>query len=260
MIVLGLVIPNPSIALLSVFGWAFVLYAFLMFKDVLKLSEGITGKESHWQLIYIAIITMVGYLSLIIDRFFIGALVPELISLISSIFLLTTGLIVALTLSRFLLSVGSKLSFKRVEYILYAYLIIAIVIVAMSAVNPGAGATAPNFLATAFIVVGDILIAWSFLVLASHTNEFKPFFRPGRPISLMLMSAALILPLHSVIGALSLTIFQVNPLLALSQAQLIESLTRLVTLSSVFVAGTLALYALREFKNNVLSVNLKGTG
>jgi len=259
-IVLGVVIPDPSIALLSVFGWAFVLYAFLMFKDVLKLSENITGKDSHWQLIYIAIITMIGYLSLIIDRFFVGALVPELIALISSVFLLITGLIVALTLSRFLISVGSKLSFRRVEYVLYAYLIIAIVIVAMSAVNPGPGATAPNFLATAFTVVGDVLIAWSFLVLASHTNEFKPFFKPGRPISLMLMSAALILPLHSVIGALSLTIFQVNPLLALSQAELIASLTRLVTLSSVFVAGTLALYALREFKDNVLSVNLKATG
>ena len=260
MIVLGVVIPDPSIALLSIFGWAFVLYAFLMFKDVLKLSEGITGKDSHWQLFYIAFITMIGYLALIIDRFFVGALVPELIALISSVFLMATGLIVALTLSRFLISVGSKLSFKRVEYVLYAYLIIAIVIVAMSAVNPGAGATAPNFLATAFIVVGDVLIAWSFLVMASHTNEYKPFFRAGRPISLLLMSAALILPLHSVIGAISLTIFQVNPLLTLSQVELIASITRLVTLSSVFVAGTLALYALREFKDNVLSVNLKGTG
>ena len=255
MIVLGVVIPDPSIALLSIFGWAFVLYAFLMFKDVLKLSEGITGKDSHWQLFYIAFITMIGYLALIIDRFFVGALVPELIALISSVFLMATGLIVALTLSRFLISVGSKLSFKRVEYVLYAYLIIA-----MSAVNPGAGATAPNFLATAFIVVGDVLIAWSFLVMASHTNEYKPFFRAGRPISLLLMSAALILPLHSVIGAISLTIFQVNPLLTLSQVELIASITRLVTLSSVFVAGTLALYALREFKDNVLSVNLKGTG
>ncbi|MCH8022751.1 MAG: hypothetical protein IH932_03300 [Thaumarchaeota archaeon] len=257
---MGLGIPDPSIALLGLFGWAFVLYAFLMFKDVLKLSEGITGKESHWKVIYIAIITMVGYLSLIIDRFFIGALVPELISLISSIFLLITGLIVALTLSRFLLSLGTKLSFKRVEYVLYAYLILVIIIVVISASNPDAGATAPNILATAFIAVGDVLIAWSFLVMASHTNEFKPFFRHRRPISLMLMSAALILPLHSVIGAISLTFFQMDPILALSQAEFIESLTRLATLSSVFVAGTLALYALREFKNNVLSVNLKSSG
>ncbi len=252
-------IPNPSIALLSIFGWAFVWYAFLMFKDVLKLSETITRKESHWQLIYIALITMIGYLSLIIDRFFIGALVPEFISLISSVFLLSTGLIVALTLSRFLISVGSKLSFKRAEYVLYAYVVIVILILAISVLNQNTGISAPNFLATAFIAVGEVLIAWSFLVMASHTEEFKPFFRHRRPISMILMSAALILPLHSVVGALSLTLFQVDPSSSLFQAQTTESLTRLISLSSVFVAGTLALYALLEFKNNILSVNLKST-
>ncbi len=211
-------------------------------------------------MIYIALITMIGYLSLIIDRFFIGALVPELISLISSIFLLSTGLIVALTLSRFLISVGSKLSFKRAEYVLYAYVVIVILVVAISALNQNTGITAPNFLATAFIAIGDVLIAWSFLAIASHTVEFKPFFRTSRPISIMLMSAALILPLHSVIGALSLTLFQLDPSFSLFQAQTTEALARLISLSSVFVAGTLALYAMLEFKNNILSVNLKGTG
>ncbi len=142
---------------------------------------------------------------------------------------------------------------------LYAYVVIVILILAISALNKNTGITAPNFLATAFLAVGEVLIAWSFLVMASHTEEFKPFFRLGRPISMILMSAALILPLHSVVGALSLTLFQLDPSSSLFQVQTTEALTRLISLSSVFVAGTLALYALREFKDNILSVNLKGT-